>query len=97
MTASDGAERCLACDVPFRDGDEVYRDVSGDLIHAACCGPERASFVGADGEPLKDGDPLPEPWKWRPMADPDDTRPSRGGWRIIRVDVIPHEESDNGK
>lgn len=57
-------ESCLACDVPLQEGDEVLNDVSGGIIHARCCGPERESYVGEDGEPLKDGEPIPKPWKW---------------------------------
>lgn len=56
--------RCLACDEALRDGQEVYADVGDGIIHAACCGPERESYVGADGEPLKDGEPIPTPWRW---------------------------------
>lgn len=56
--------RCIACDEALRDGQEVYTDVSGGFIHAACCGPERESYVGPDGEPLKDGQPIPTPWIW---------------------------------
>jgi hypothetical protein len=56
--------RCLACDEALRDGQEVYADVSGGIIHAACCGPERESYVGADGEPLRDDEPIPTPWRW---------------------------------
>jgi len=57
-------ETCIACDVPFVDGDLVYSDASGGMIHAACCGPERESYTNADGEPLKNGEPIPAPWKW---------------------------------
>lgn len=57
--------RCLACDLVIREGDEVFLDASGDIIHAACCGPERESYTGPGGEPLKDGEPIPRPWKWR--------------------------------
>jgi hypothetical protein len=56
--------RCIACDETLRDGQEVYEDAGGGFIHAACCGPERESYVGADGEPLKDGEPIPTPWRW---------------------------------
>lgn len=76
-TKSDGAasndiDTCIACAVPLVDGDMVYSDASGGCIHAACCGPERESYVGNDGEPLKDGDPIPEPWPW--TVDPSSTR-----------------------
>jgi len=56
--------RCIACDETLRDGQEVYSDVSGGIIHAACCGPERESYVGPTGEPLKADEPIPTPWRW---------------------------------
>lgn len=60
------AEICEACGEPFEDGDMVYwmADDTGH-IHADCCGPERESYVGPDGEPLKDGEPIPEPFVYR--------------------------------
>jgi hypothetical protein len=60
------AEICEACGEPFEDGDLVYwmADDTGH-IHADCCGPERESYVGPDGAPLKDGDPIPEPFAYR--------------------------------
>lgn len=60
----NATERCLACDEALRDGQEVYADVSGGFIHAACCGPERESYVGRDGNPLRDDEPIPTPWRW---------------------------------
>jgi hypothetical protein len=59
-------ETCEACGDAFEDGDMVYwlADDTGH-IHADCCGPERESYVGEDGEPLKDGDPIPQPFAWR--------------------------------
>lgn len=57
-------DRCIACDKILDDEDDVFNDVGGGFIHAACCGPERESYVNADGDPLKDGDPIPKPWKW---------------------------------
>lgn len=65
----DDDSKCIACDVQFKAGDLVYSEVSGGLIHAACCGPERESYVGVEGEPLKDGEPIPKPWEWRPLSD----------------------------
>lgn len=64
--SDDEAELCTACDVPFEDGDMVYwnSDDTGHL-HAGCCGPERECYVNADGEPLKDGEPIPAPFAWR--------------------------------
>lgn len=60
----DDVETCIACERAFRDGDPYLPDVSGGFIHHACCGPERESYVGPDGEPLKPGDPLPIPEIW---------------------------------
>ena len=59
-------ECCVACDVPFEEGDLVYwcSDDTGHL-HAECCGPERESYVNADGSPLKDGDAIPAPFEWK--------------------------------
>ncbi len=66
-TDDDDEECCIACEEPLEDGDPVYWDVNDTgHIHAACCGPERESYVNADGEPLKDGEPIPEPFAWRP-------------------------------
>lgn len=62
----DEAEACEACGVAFKDGDMVYwRSDDSGYIHAECCGPERESYVNADGEPLKDGEPIPQPFAWR--------------------------------
>jgi hypothetical protein len=55
---------CIACNVALKDGDLVHHDASGGLIHAACCGPERESYTGADGDPLKEGEPIPQPWEY---------------------------------
>ena len=65
MMGDDDLDRCIACDVPFVDGDDVLSDAGGGCIHSACCGPERESYVNDDGEPLKPGEPIPSPWKWR--------------------------------
>jgi hypothetical protein len=62
--SNDDTDRCIACDVELNDGDLVHHDASGGLIHAACCGPERESYTDADGGPLKEGDPIPLPWKY---------------------------------
>lgn len=57
-------DRCIACDRILDEEDLVFNDVSGGVIHASCCGPERESYVNADGEPLKPGEPIPTPWRW---------------------------------
>ena len=66
--APDAVERCIACDLPLTAGDMVLDDASGGAIHVACCGPERESYVGADGEPLKDGEPIPTGHLWQAGA-----------------------------
>lgn len=63
-TEIDPPEACIACGRPLKAGDLVYSDASGGHIHADCCGPERESYTGADGEPLKRCEPIPKPWKW---------------------------------
>lgn len=55
---------CIACDKPIVAGDKFYPDVDGGFLHAACTGPEREGYVGADGDPLKEGEPIPEPSIW---------------------------------
>ena len=57
---------CEACERPIMLGQLVYADASGGLIHAHCCGPERDSYTGKDGGPLKPGEPIPEPWRYVP-------------------------------
>ena len=60
----DESETCVACSVAFEEGDDILNDAHGGFIHAACCGPERESYFGADGDPLKEGEPIPTPFKW---------------------------------
>lgn len=60
----DEAERCISCGLVLRDGDNVYNDASGGVIHAACCGPERENYTHSDGTPLKDDEPIPAPRRW---------------------------------
>lgn len=59
------SEKCIACDVAMKNGDEYLPDLSGGAIHYACCGPERESYCNLDtGEPLADGEPIPAPRIW---------------------------------
>jgi len=60
----DDRTYCIACDKPLVAGDLYYSDLSGGFIHADCCGPERESYTGPDEEPLKPGEPIPEPNIW---------------------------------
>ncbi len=56
------SEACIACDVPFADGDEYLLDVSGGAIHFTCCGPEPEGFVNLEtGETLA-APPKPSIW-----------------------------------
>jgi len=62
VSDDEDADYCIACGEILVDGDAVYHDVSeSGYLHADCCGPERESYVNADGKPLKDGEPIPEP------------------------------------
>lgn len=64
------AERCVACNVAFRAGEMVLPNADGGIIHIACCGPERESYVNGDGEPLADDEPIPTGYAWHPEAPP---------------------------
>lgn len=66
----DDAESCIACAVVIVDDDMVLPDASGGWIHAACCGPERESYVDADGEPLGPDDPIPTGTRWGDLPQP---------------------------
>jgi hypothetical protein len=59
-------ETCIACETPLREGDLVLHDAEGGLIHRGCCGEDRDGYVGADGNPLGDGEPIPAGWPWSP-------------------------------
>lgn len=59
-------EACIACDVPFIEGVLVLPDASGGFIHVGCCGPDRESYTGFNGEPLKEGEPIPTGAPWPP-------------------------------
>lgn len=65
-----GIEQCIACDIAFVPGDLVLPDASGGSIHAACCGPERESYVNADGDPLGPDEPIPASSPWKAPAAP---------------------------
>lgn len=56
---------CIACGKAVIDGNLFYEDMNEGPMHAECCGPERESFVGPDGEPLKPGDPIAAPCVYR--------------------------------
>lgn len=61
----DESERCMACAVAFKAGDLVLDDVSGGVMHIACCGPERESYCDLEtGEPLAPGAPIPTGYAW---------------------------------
>jgi hypothetical protein len=62
--SSSSMERCISCGGVLLDEDDVYNDESGGCIHARCCGPERESYVHADGRPLQEGEPIPKPHKY---------------------------------
>jgi len=57
--------RCMGCNMKLVEGDLFYPDVSGGYLHAECCGTDPDLFVDDDLNPLKPGDPLPEPSVWR--------------------------------
>lgn len=61
-------DRCFICAVPFKLGDRVLPDVSGECGHAACYGPDRESYVKdlETGEPLGPDDPIPAGHLWEP-------------------------------
>jgi hypothetical protein len=64
--SDDDEEICIACEEVIEDGALVYAENGeGGFIHAACCGPERESYCGEDGEPLKEGEPIPAPFVYR--------------------------------
>lgn len=65
---------CMACAKQLVEGDKVYNEKEGGYIHADCCGPERESYYGEDEQPLKDGEPIPDPWIW--SAEDNTARPA---------------------
>lgn len=62
---------CFARLKPLVDGDRYYLDISGGVLHADCCGPERESYVKdvGIGEPLGPDDLIPEPQVWSEQKD----------------------------
>lgn len=60
----DSSDACMACLVPFQDGDLVLNDAGGGALHAACCGPERESYTNGNGDPLGPDDPIPTGYRW---------------------------------
>lgn len=58
----DSVMDCFACEMPIAVGDGYYPDPNGGFLHAECCGPE--AYTGADGGPLKEGEPIPAPAIW---------------------------------
>ncbi len=81
---------CIACNIALKNGDKFYFDVDGGYLHAACAGPEREGYVGADGEPLKDGDPIPAPKTW---VDP---LPSVAGGREALIEWLTGLVNEGG-
>lgn len=60
------AERCVPCASVLHEGDSVYYEHGeGGHIHSWCAGDDAKSFVDEDEMPLKDGDPLPEPFAYK--------------------------------
>lgn len=68
-------ETCPICLTPFQPADPCLSDVDMGTCHAACL--EGSGRVDAEGEPLPDDAPLPEPYRYdsltqaRPMPHPD--------------------------
>jgi hypothetical protein len=55
--------RCVACDDVIQEGDMVYIEkAEGGFLHAECAGTDPEGFVDEDDNPLKPGDPIPEPF-----------------------------------
>lgn len=65
--ADESDDACGICLKPLKAGDPCLNDADRGAVHADCCGPEREAYVGADGQPLKDGEPLPTPFLYVPL------------------------------
>lgn len=66
LAPGDDTETCIACAIPFKEGEMVLDDMSGGSIHVACCGPERQGYVKDldSGDPLGPDDPIPTGYTW---------------------------------
>lgn len=83
----DGTDRCIACAAPLRTGERVLDDANGGVIHAACCGPERESYTGPDGEALGPNAPIPQGYAYEPA-------PMAEGWRMVPVEPTDGMQQD---
>ena len=60
-----GGDTCGICEDIFVAGDRCLTDISLGAVHAACCGPERESYVDLEtGDALAADAPIPTPWIW---------------------------------
>lgn len=64
--ADDDTPTCFICLQPFKAGDMVLPDMSGEVGHLTCFGTDREGFVKDldTGEPLGPDDPLPNGYRW---------------------------------
>ena len=60
---TDDTSRCIACAQAMTDGDLYLPDADGGVVHATCLGPDRVSYT-IDGRPLRDDEPIPDPYVW---------------------------------
>lgn len=64
-TAAEDLTACIACRMALLDDDQVFADIDGGFLHAACCGPERESYVDlGTGDPIGPDDPIPTGFRW---------------------------------
>jgi len=66
-------DRCFICDLPFRQGEMVLGDATEGLGHRSCFGEDREGYVGENGGPLEDGEPIPAGWPFEPSAPKDNS------------------------